>query len=63
MYQVFNMGHRMEIYCNESNAKEIMNIAKRFNVEAKVIGYCEKSPSKGKNVIEIKSEYGSFEYY
>jgi phosphoribosylformylglycinamidine cyclo-ligase len=62
MYQVFNMGHRMEIYCNESNATEIISIAKKFNVEAKIIGFCEKSPSKGKNFIEIKSEYGSFEY-
>ena len=62
MYQVFNMGHRMEIYCNESNAAEIINISKKFNVDAKIIGYCEKSPSSRKNMVEIKSEYGSFEY-
>lgn len=62
MYQVFNMGHRMEIYCNESNATEIIKISKKFNVDAKIIGYCEKSPSSRKNMVEIKSEYGSFEY-
>ncbi|MFX1358260.1 MAG: phosphoribosylformylglycinamidine cyclo-ligase, partial [Promethearchaeota archaeon] len=62
MYQVFNMGHRMEIYCDESNATDIINISKRFNVDAKIIGYCEKSPLSRKNTVEIKSEYGSFEY-
>ncbi|MFW9951675.1 MAG: AIR synthase-related protein, partial [Candidatus Thorarchaeota archaeon] len=46
MFQVFNMGHRMEIYTNESTAKEIINIAHNFNVESKVIGFCENSTNR-----------------
>ena len=63
MYQVFNMGHRMEICCDESIAKEIIDIAKKYNIESKIIGQCEKSSYKNKNQLEIKSEYGSFNYY
>ncbi len=63
MYQVFNMGHRMEICCDESIAKEIMDIAKKYNIESKIIGQCEKSSHKNKNQLEIKSEFGSFNYY
>jgi phosphoribosylformylglycinamidine cyclo-ligase len=62
MYSVFNMGHRMELYCEESTANEIIKIARRFNVDSKIIGQCEKSPSKEKNVIKINSEFGSFTY-
>ena len=62
MYQVFNMGHRMELYCDESITKDIIGIAKSFNIESKIIGQCEKSLSKKKNLLEIKSEFGSFEY-
>ncbi len=62
MYSVFNMGHRMELYCEESIAKDIMKIAKKFNVESKIIGQCEKSEIKDKNKVEIKSKHGSFNY-
>ena len=62
MYQVFNMGHRMELYCDESIAKDIIEIAKTFKIESKIIGQCEPSPSKKKNSLEIKSEFGSFDY-
>ncbi|MDX1797371.1 MAG: phosphoribosylformylglycinamidine cyclo-ligase [Candidatus Lokiarchaeia archaeon] len=62
MYNVFNMGHRMEILCNESIAPEIIKIARKYEVDSKIIGFCEKSPLKSKNVIEIKSEFGSFTY-
>jgi phosphoribosylformylglycinamidine cyclo-ligase len=62
MYQVFNMGHRMELYCDESLAKDIIRIAKSFKVESKIIGLCEPSLSKKKNSLEIKSEFGSFDY-
>lgn len=62
MYQVFNMGHRMEICCDESIAKEIIVIAKKYNIESKIIGQCEKSSYKNKNQLEIKSEFGSFNY-
>ena len=59
MYQVFNMGHRFEIYTDEKNAAEIINIASGFNLEAKIIGHCEASESKK---LTIRSDYGSFEY-
>ncbi|MHA1455305.1 MAG: AIR synthase related protein [Promethearchaeota archaeon] len=62
MYQVFNMGNRLEIYCSESNAKKIMEICRKFAIESKIIGFCEKSSRSKKNVVEIKSEFGSFEY-
>ena len=45
MYQVFNMGHRMEIYVPEEIASQIIEISKSFNVEAKVVGRVEASES------------------
>ncbi|MCK4370703.1 MAG: phosphoribosylformylglycinamidine cyclo-ligase [Candidatus Lokiarchaeota archaeon] len=63
MFSVFNMGHRMELLCDESIAPEIMKIAKKYKIDSKIIGYCEKSPIKGKNVLDLKSEFGSFTYY
>lgn len=62
MYEVFNMGHRMELFCEESIAKEIIKIAKKYNIDSKIIGQCEKSPSKKKNFLDIKSNFGSFNY-
>ena len=59
MYEVFNMGHRMEIYCNSSLANEIISISKSFNIEAQIIGKIEKSDKK-ELIIEskgIKIEY------
>ena len=63
MFSVFNMGHRMELLCDESIAPEIMKIAKKYKIDSKIIGYCEKSSIKGKNVLDLKSEFGSFTYY
>lgn len=62
MFSVFNMGHRMELYCEKALAKEIIKIAKKYNVESKIVGHCEKSPLKEKNIVEINSEFGSFKY-
>lgn len=59
MYQVFNMGHRMELYVDESIAAEIIEISKSFNVEAKIVGRVEASQTKK---LTIKSEFGEFEY-
>jgi phosphoribosylformylglycinamidine cyclo-ligase len=59
MYKVFNMGHRFEIYTGKENASEIINIAAGFNLEAKIIGYCEAFEGKK---LTIKSEFGTFEY-
>ncbi len=59
MYQVFNMGHRMELYVDESIAEDIIEISKSFNVNAKIIGRVEASNTKK---LTIKSEKGNFEY-
>jgi len=59
MYKVFNMGHRMEIYINPELADEIMSISKSFNVDARIVGRCEKA---NKNKLTIKSEFGEFHY-
>ncbi|NHJ23320.1 MAG: phosphoribosylformylglycinamidine cyclo-ligase [Candidatus Lokiarchaeota archaeon] len=62
MFQVFNMGHRMELYCDEAIAGEIMNISRKFNVESKIIGHCEKANEENKNELVINSEFGAFKY-
>ncbi|MGJ8684620.1 MAG: AIR synthase related protein [Nonlabens sp.] len=59
MYQVFNMGHRMELYVNESIAQQIIDISKSFNVDAQIIGRVEAADPKK---LTIDSEFGVFEY-
>ncbi|SDY04740.1 phosphoribosylformylglycinamidine cyclo-ligase [Lutibacter oricola] len=59
MYQVFNCGHRMEIYVAPEVAKDIIKISESFNVNAKIIGKVEASETKK---LTIKSEFGVFEY-
>jgi phosphoribosylformylglycinamidine cyclo-ligase len=59
MYQVFNCGHRMEIYVPSEIANDIINISKSFNVNAQVIGKVKASESKK---LTITSEFGIFEY-
>jgi phosphoribosylformylglycinamidine cyclo-ligase len=57
MYQVFNMGHRMEFYVNAATAEAIMQIAKTFNIESKIVGRVEASDKKK---LTIKSNHGEF---
>ncbi len=59
MYKVFNMGHRMEIYCDVEIAEEVISICREFNLEAKVIGHVEKSNKKG---LTIESPHGIFKF-
>ena len=59
MYKVFNMGHRLEIYLDEADAQTVIDIAKSFGVEGKIIGRVEASK---KAEVTIKSEYGQFHY-
>lgn len=59
MYQVFNMGHRMELYCEPEVANELIAISESFNVDAKIIGKVEESSQKK---LTIKSEFGEFIY-
>ena len=66
MYQVFNCGHRMEIYVSPEVAKEIIAISKSFNVDAKIVGKVAAfNADKNQNItkkLTITSEFGVFEY-
>jgi phosphoribosylformylglycinamidine cyclo-ligase len=59
MYQVFNCGHRMELYVSPEIAKDIIGISESFNVEARIIGRVEAY--KGKK-LTISGEFGKFIY-
>lgn len=59
MYKVFNMGHRMELYVPEEISKDVIQISKLLNIDAQVIGRCEKGASK----VSIISEKGKFVYF
>ena len=60
MYQVFNCGHRMELYVAPEIANKVIEIAKSFNVDAQVVG--KVMPSDSGKKLTIKSTYGTFEY-
>lgn len=51
MYQVFNMGHRLEIYCDEAVADKILAICSRFSLPARLVGYTEALPGTGNEVV------------
>lgn len=59
MYQVFNMGQRLEVYVDEQAADTLIDIAQSFNIDAQVIGRIEQH-SEAK--VTIESPYGTFEY-
>jgi len=59
MYQVFNCGHRLELYVPEAVAADIINISQWFGIEAQIVGRVEASDAKK---LTIKSEFGVFEY-
>ncbi|MBO3097307.1 AIR synthase related protein [Gelidibacter pelagius] len=59
MYQVFNCGHRMELYVSPSIAEDLISISRSFNVEAQIVGRVENAAKKQ---LTIKSEFGEFEY-
>lgn len=59
MYQVFNMGHRMEVYLNEKHAQAVIDMAKSFGIDAQVIGRVEQHTG---NAVRIESPHGSFDY-
>lgn len=58
MYKVFNMGHRMELYVDKTNADKIIEISKSFNIDAQIVGYVEE----GQKGLTIESEFGVFNY-
>lgn len=59
MYKVFNMGHRLEVYCPKEIAQSLIDISAKFNVDAKIIGRVEESSA---NKVSILSKHGEFEY-
>ncbi|MDC1377823.1 AIR synthase-related protein [Flavobacteriaceae bacterium] len=59
MYQVFNMGHRMELYVSPKKAEEIIAISESFNVDAQIIGYVTSANNKK---LTLETPYGVFEY-
>ena len=59
MYQVFNMGTRLEIYTDAENAETIISVAKQFGVDAQVIGKVEKSEKK-ELVIKLPNGFLNF---
>jgi phosphoribosylformylglycinamidine cyclo-ligase len=59
MYKVFNMGHRMELYLDKKNAEQVIQIAKSFGVDAKIIGRVETAHKK---MVTVKGKHGDFSY-
>jgi phosphoribosylformylglycinamidine cyclo-ligase len=59
MYQVFNMGHRLEIFTNEAAAEKMIDAAKQFNIEAKIVGRVEAS---NKKELLLKGSFGEIKY-
>ena len=59
MYQVYNMGHRLEMYVDIDFAESIISISKKFNVESKIIGRVEDSSEKK---LTLNTVYGSITY-
>ncbi|RLD93302.1 MAG: phosphoribosylformylglycinamidine cyclo-ligase, partial [Bacteroidetes bacterium] len=59
MYQVFNMGHRFEIYTDERSAGGIIELAEKYGIEARIVGRCEPSDKKR---LTIRGEQGEYNY-
>ncbi len=57
MYQVFNMGHRMEIYLNPKHAEEVIQIAQSFGIPAQIVGYVEGYAGKKLTIRNQGEEY------
>lgn len=59
MYQVFNMGHRMELYLAPQFAGDMIALAGQFGIEARVIGYVEAGEGQR---VTVRSAFGEFVY-
>jgi phosphoribosylformylglycinamidine cyclo-ligase len=57
MYKVFNMGHRFEFYVPKEIANEIIEISKKYNVDAQIVGYCEEAAQKQVTIISENGKY------
>ena len=59
MYQVFNMGHRMEIYLPARHADTVIAVAEKYGIEARVIGRVKRGQGEK---VTVRSPFGKFEY-
>lgn len=59
LYQVFNMGHRLEIYTDEAGARRVIDTAQSFGVPAQIIGYVEAAEQAE---VYLKTPYGEVTY-
>ena len=59
MYQVFNMGHRLEFYLKEKDAQKIIDIARAFDIDAQIVGYVEEAEGEK---VRVESPFGVFDY-
>lgn len=62
MYKVFNMGHRMEVYVPPNRTEEVIEIARSFDIEAKIVGHTEASDSEGNSLTLTTPTQTSFHY-
>ena len=62
MYQVFNCGHRIEFYCDESVAQGIIDIAGKYNIDARVVGHVEALPEGSENQVVIRANGEEYIY-
>jgi phosphoribosylformylglycinamidine cyclo-ligase len=62
MYQIFNMGHRLEIYCDETAASAILDLCAPYQLGARIIGYTEAAAEPGTNQVVIKDQGQTFTY-
>jgi phosphoribosylformylglycinamidine cyclo-ligase len=62
MYQVFNMGHRMEIYLSPEDAPAALAAAHKFGIAAQIVGRVEEAPAGAKASLELRTPHGNFSY-
>jgi len=63
MHQVYNMGHRFEVYCQPDAVEEIISISKSFHIEAQVVGRTESSSKEDQsNHLTIKTDKVQLSY-
>jgi len=59
MYQVFNMGHRLELYTDAKTAEDLIGLSQKFGINAQVVGRVEESATKK---LTLQTPYGTFSY-
>ncbi|MBL7827573.1 MAG: phosphoribosylformylglycinamidine cyclo-ligase [Saprospiraceae bacterium] len=59
MYQVFNMGHRMEVYLSPKHAETVIAIAEKYGIQAQIIGKVRRGTGEK---VTVNSPYGKFDF-